>query len=147
MIGPAVDRLVALWSRALSHLRRQETSNKQTDQRPQDADYDDRDSVAPVPPHEQSIERQLHQSGAGEHGSEASHQRELVRWTRILAITTGTLAAATFLVASFAGWQVWEMREASLDTTQLAQAAKITADVSQKIASCIHTRLDRANTH
>jgi len=81
---------------------------------------------------EQGFERLTHQQNTKENKDNAAHQRELVKWTRNLAYTTGALAAATFGVACFAGWQAWEMRQGSVDTGRLAAAATAQATTVQK---------------
>jgi hypothetical protein len=54
--------------------------------------------------------RRGRQRDSKQNSKDTSHQRDLVKWTRNLAYTTGGLAVATFAVAGFAGWQAWEMR-------------------------------------
>jgi hypothetical protein len=56
---------------------------------------------------------ETNESAAGAQNDDSAHQSELVKWTKILAIVTGALAFATFLVAAFSGWQVNEARRAA----------------------------------
>jgi hypothetical protein len=55
------------------------------------------------------------------------HQRDLVKWTKWLAICTGALALATFIVALFSVI-------GSLDTGKLAEAARDSADTAKLTA-------------
>src|SRR5712691_6799823 len=56
-------------------------------------------------------------NGGEEKKNASYYNRKLVKWTVILAITTGALAVATFIVAFFAAW-------GAIDTARLAGAAE-----------------------
>ena len=72
------------------------------------------------------------------------HQRDLVKWTRNLAYTTGELAVATVLVACFAGWQAWETRSAGVDTKNAVEAANRLANDSHRLADEAKRSADNA---
>jgi hypothetical protein len=138
--------------RLLSHLHDQEGPGGNTGQRTQDAEYDDRQSMSSVVQEKQSLESLAHQRATNKNNDDTTHQRELVKWTRNLAYTTGALALATFIVACLAGWQAWEMRSgaeqqhqdtltalgktdaAITETRRLADEAKRSADNAIKTA-------------
>jgi hypothetical protein len=71
------------------------------------------------------IEIFTHQDAREKKDEHAPHQWQLVKWTRILAITTGFLAVATFVVAFFAWW-------GSRDIARLADAATDQADIAKR---------------
>jgi hypothetical protein len=107
----------------LGHFHNKEAAQDSTHQGTYDADYDDRQSIAPIIKEKQSLKSLPHQGEPEKKNADATHQRGLVQWTRNLAYTTGALALATFIVACFAGWQAWEMRKGSVDTAKLAEAS------------------------
>jgi hypothetical protein len=103
-----------IWLRTrLGHLRDQKSTERDAAHRETETEYDDRESISPFVPEEQRMESEHHKTSANDQTEQSAHQRELVRWTRNLAWVTGALAAATFIVAAFSGWQVYQGRIAA----------------------------------
>jgi hypothetical protein len=74
-------------------------------------------------------------------------------WTKRLAIFTAALASATLLVAAFAGWQAYEMRQAGQDTrraleatNRLAKAAEDHAVAARELAVAAQRSADSAES-
>src|SRR5229473_398715 len=86
-------------ARRLGYSHDQEASNGATDQRSEESNYDDRQSMFAFVEEEQRLETLTHGSAAENQNDNATDQRELVKWTKILACVTGALAFATFIVA------------------------------------------------
>lgn len=97
----------------LRHLRDQKSANHYTAQRKTETEADYRESIPPFTPEEQRPGSKYHKAGADHKDAETAHQRQLVKWTKVLAIVTGTLAFATFIVAGFSGWQIRDARTAA----------------------------------
>jgi hypothetical protein len=108
---------------ALGHSHKQETPNSGTTQGAEETEYDDRQSMFPFVKKEQSIKRFAEQYTPNSDNQDANNQRGLIKWTAILAGTTGALAVATFVVAFFNWW-------GSIDTRRLADAARDQADTA-----------------
>jgi len=103
-----IAKLRALVGTFLRHFHDQESPQGSAADGGDDAKYDDRQSMPPFVQEEQRLERLSHQRPSQDNNGDTPHQRDLVKWTRNLAYTTGELAVATVLVACFAGWQAWE---------------------------------------
>jgi hypothetical protein len=110
-------------ARRLSHSHYQEAPQGTTGQGSEESEYDDRQSVFPFIEKEQRLETFTHDGAAESESKDATHQRELVKWTKILACVTAALAFATFIVAfvSVLG---------ARDTARLAEAASIQANTA-----------------
>jgi hypothetical protein len=107
---------------ALAHPCNQEATH--INQGSEEAEYDERQFMFPFIKEEQRLETLAHGSVA-ENESKNSEQGTIVEWTKILAVVTGALAFATFIVA-FVG--VWSAR----DTARLADAARDQADIAMQ---------------
>lgn len=122
----------------LGYLRNQIRARSDTTQRQNNHEYDDHVSMSPFYPEEQRPRGDTHEDGSNKKNEETFHQRQLVHWTRVLAIVTGALAFATFLVAAFSGWQVHEGRIAAIqqheDTITTVEAAQRPWIAVEKIA-------------
>jgi hypothetical protein len=103
-------------ARRLGHSHEQEAAQGAADQRPKESEYDDRQSVFPFVEEKQRLETLTHHGAAKNKGNDTNSQRELVKWTKILACVTGALAFATFIVAFVSGL-------GARDTARLAEAA------------------------
>jgi hypothetical protein len=125
-------KVISRWVAAiLGHLHDQERSQSGATDGGNDAQYDDRESMPPFLQEEQRLERLSHQRPSQNNHGDTSHQRDLVKWTRNLAYTTGGLAIATVLVAFFAGWQAWETRSAGVDTKNAVEATNRLANAAE----------------
>ena len=125
-----MNLLLGAWYALQQNFHNQKRAVGDTDQRGEETEYDDRQSMLPFVKVEQRLES-FPQGKTDEQEDDTAPQRKLVDWTRRLAYTTGALAIATFIVACFSGWQAWEMRQGSADTARLALAARDQADVSK----------------
>jgi hypothetical protein len=101
------------WRQFLSHFRNQKRSSSNAGNGQDDDAYDDRASMAPFFQETQHLKRFTHQDKCNNKNTNSTEERELIKWTCRLAYMTGGLATATFLVAGFSGWQVYESRHAA----------------------------------
>jgi hypothetical protein len=136
-------------ARLLGHFRDQEGTHSDTDQGPQDVQYDDRQSMSPFIHCEQYTGGPAHHDPGEKKDGESRDQRGLIKWTKVLDVVTGLLALATFVVAGFSGWQVYEMRNSAQDfrksiaeTHRIAEAAHDQVIQAEKLANAAR---DQAN--
>jgi hypothetical protein len=94
----------------LGHFHNKKAAQDTADKGDDDQEYDDRQSIFPFTKEERDLECLRDQRKSQEDNDDTTQKRDLVVWTRRLAYTTGALAFATVVVASFAGWQAWETR-------------------------------------
>lgn len=116
-------KLPRMIAQFLGHPHDQEATNGAADQGSEESKYDDRQSMFPFAEEEQRLETLTHHGAAKNENNDAAQQRELVRWTKILAWVTGALAFATFIVAFVSAL-------GARDTARLAEAANIQASTA-----------------
>jgi len=122
--------LIARWRQLtawlLRHSRNQKRPQNAAVESTGEAEYDERQSMLPLVLEKQYQKSLSANSSRDQKNNETHPQAELVKWTKILAIVTGCLAVATFVVAFFAAW-------GSIDTAHLAAAARDQANTAADI--------------
>jgi hypothetical protein len=139
-----VTKLRVLVGAFLRHLHDRERPQGSAADGGDEAEYDDRQSMPPFVQEAQCLKRLPHQRPSQDNNGDTPHQRDLVKWTRNLAYTTGGLSIATVLVACFAGWQAWETRRAGVDTRNAVEATNRLATETQRVADEAKRSADNA---
>ena len=119
-----IQNIIAFYRGILGHPGNEESAKCDTQQRTQEVNYDDRQSMVPFTQEKERLKSLRRQDTGKTDDNKADDQRDLVKWTRRLAYSTGLLAVATFVVAAFAAW-------GSIDTRRLADAARDQANVAR----------------